>query len=125
MLAINIGICHQHNLVIADLLNIEVFPDTSAKGSNHSLNLSISKSTIQSGFLNVQNLAAQGQNRLGLGVTARHCATAGRVALHQKNLADRSVLRLAILQFSWHTAGFEQPFTSSLFARLAGGNSCL
>ena len=48
---------------------------------------------VEARLLDVQDLAAQRQDRLRLGVAALHGGAAGRVALDDEDLGDRRVLR--------------------------------
>ena len=76
MLTVHIGICHENDLVVASLLQVEIVADTGAEGRNHSLNLSIGKRSIEAGTLHVEDLTAQRQNGLAVWIAPLHCRTA-------------------------------------------------
>ena len=46
VLAVDVRIRHQNNLVVACLLNIEVVADAGTEGGNHCLNFSIGQGTV-------------------------------------------------------------------------------
>ena len=70
MLAVNVGICHQHNLVVPDLFRVKIFTDSGTESGDHRLNLNVIQRAIKSCLLNIQNLATKWQNRLRLGVSS-------------------------------------------------------
>ena len=88
MLAVHVRVGHEHNLVVARLINGEFVANTRTKSSNHSLNLGIRQGTIKPGPLDVKNFAAQRQNRLRIRVSALHRRTTRRITLHQINLGN-------------------------------------
>ena len=88
MLAIDVRIRHQNDLVVACLLNIEVVTNAGTESGNHRLNFSVGQGTVQASALNVQDLTAQRQNSLSVRVATLNSRTTRRVTLHQVNLRD-------------------------------------
>ena len=125
MLAVDVRIRHQNNLVVARLLNIEVITNAGAESGNHRLNLGVGESTVQASALDVQDLTAQRQNSLGVRVTTLNSRTTRRVTLHQVNLRDRRILRGAVLELTGHGAGLQQALTAGRLTCLTGCNTRL
>src|SRR5699024_3928751 len=57
VLAVNVGVGHQHNLVVAQLSDIKFFMDTRAQRSNNRLNLGVFQHLVHACLLDVQDLA--------------------------------------------------------------------
>ena len=118
MLAINIRIGHEHNLVIPGLLRVEVFAHACTECSDHRLNFVVSECLIQTCLLNVEDLASQRKDGLGVRVTALNCRTTRGVTLHHEDFRERRILACAVLQLSGHAATLKQAFAACGFARL-------
>ena len=128
VLAVDVGIRHQHDLVVPRLLAVEVLADPGAERRDHRLDLLVAERAIEPRLLDVQDLAAQRQDRLRLGVAAGHRGAAGRVALDQEDLAQRRAAAGAVAELARHPAALEQPLATGLLARLARrdpGGGCL
>ena len=94
--AVDIGVGHQHDLVIARLLDVEVLADPGAEGRDQRLDLGVGEDLVDPGLLDVEDLAADGQDRLVVGVAPAHGRAAGGVPLDDEDLGDRRVLGLAV-----------------------------
>ena len=125
MLAIDVRIRHQNNLVVACLLNIEVITNAGTESGNHRLNFSVGQGTVQASTLNVQDLTAQRQNSLSVRVATLNSRTTRRVTLHQVNLRDRRILRGAVLELTGHGASLQQTLTAGRFTSLTGSDTRL
>ena len=125
MLAVDVGIGHQHDLVVPGLLDVEVLADAGAERRDHRLDFVVAERAVEARLLDVEDLAAQRQDRLGLGVATLHGRAAGRVALDEEDLADRRVLARAVLELAGHAAALEQALAAGLLARLARGDARL
>ena len=125
MLAIDVRIRHQNDLVVACLLNIEVVTNAGTESGNHRLNFSVGQGTVQASALNVQDLTAQRQNSLSVRVATLNSRTTRRVTLHQVNLRDRRILRGAVLELTGHGAGLQQTLAAGRLACLTGCNTRL
>ena len=71
--------------------------------------------------LDVQNLAAQGQNRLDVSATAVLGRTACRVALYDEELGQLGVAHRAVGKLTGERRRLEQALAAGRLARLAGG----
>ena len=65
---VDIGICHQHDLVIARLGQIEVLADAGAEARDKGLDLVVGQNLVDPGLLDVDDLAPERQDRLVVGV---------------------------------------------------------
>src|SRR5438477_505582 len=70
MTAVDVGVGHRHDAVISDLLDVEVVADASAHGRDEVANLVGRQNLVESSLFDVEDLAAQRQNRLRAPVAA-------------------------------------------------------
>ncbi|MCY1221926.1 hypothetical protein D9M72_339990 [compost metagenome] len=125
MLAIHVGIGHEHDLVIAQLGEVEVLANAGAECSDHGLDLVVAEGLVQPCPLNVQDLAAQREDGLCFRVPAALGRTAGGVTLHDVDLALFRVLRGAVRQLARHAEGLQRALAACVVAGLAGGHAGL
>ena len=97
MAAVHIGICHDDDLVVAQLLHVELIPDARPQGGDHGLELVVAIHLVHPGLLHVQHLAPQGEDGLEPGVAALDGGAAGGVALDDVDLAQAGVPLVAVL----------------------------
>ena len=104
MSSVHICICHNNNLVIPQLRDIEIisipFGETTAKSINHRLDLRICQDLIDRGLFHIQNFAPYGQNRLVIPITGCLRGPTSRISLHNEDFTDRRVFLLAVGQLS-------------------------
>src|SRR5690625_5524142 len=65
VLAVHVGVGHQDDLVVPELGGVEVLPDPGAEGGDQRADLLVVQRSVQARLLHVQDLAADGQDRLG------------------------------------------------------------
>ena len=124
MLSVDIGIGHQHDLVIAGLGDVEVLADTGAERLDHRLHFLVRQRLVQACALDVEDLAAQREDRLRVRIPALHGRTTGGVALHEEDLADRGVFARAVLELVGHRSRLEDALAArslTSFARCHAG----
>ena len=102
VLSVYVRVCHQHDLVIAQFRQVEIFANPGAKSGDEGLDFFVIQSAVQAGFFYVEDFAAQRQDSLVGGVAPRHRRTACRIALDQENFAFGSVPAGAISQLAGH-----------------------
>ena len=119
---VNIGISHNDDLVISQFGNIEIIMNTGTKGGNHSLDLRIGVNLIQTGLFHVQNLTAQGQDRLGRAGTGRLGGATCGISLYDVDLAVLRILIGAVCQLSGQSHTIESGLSSG---QVAGFSRCL
>ena len=98
--AVNIGVRHDHHAFIAQVFFPEFRSALNAQGEQQVGELLVLAQLVQGGGGDVQDLAAQRQDRLGLTVPRLLGRTAGAVAFDEENLgavdgAGRAVRQLA------------------------------
>src|SRR3989344_8511583 len=111
MCAVNVSIAHDDDLVIADLPDIELFPDRGAHRDDEGANFFIRKHFVEAGFLNVQNLSAERQDRLRAPIAPPLCRTACAWTFNDKEFAFRSVFRGAVGEFAGKRKSFKRSFS--------------
>ncbi|KAF5038800.1 hypothetical protein DSECCO2_550550 [anaerobic digester metagenome] len=98
---VHVGIGHDDDLVVAQTRKVHVvLADAGTHGRDESLDLLVLEHLVEAGLLHVQDLAAQGQDGLELGVAALLGRAAGRVALDDEDFALGRVLALAVGQLA-------------------------
>ena len=98
--AVDVGIGHDHNLVIAQFrhvrsLGILLGADRHSESLVDIHDLVGVEDLMVHGFLYVQDLAAQRKDGLIAGITALLCRTAGRISLHEEEFAFHGIAALA------------------------------
>ncbi|CWO13033.1 Uncharacterised protein [Neisseria meningitidis] len=84
MRAVHVGIGHDNDAVVTQLLGIEFFlADARAQRGNQSGYFLTGEHFFKARLFNVQNLALKRQNRLEFAVAPLHGGTACRIALDQ------------------------------------------
>src|SRR5450759_1858601 len=104
-----IGIGHQHDLVIARLGQVEVLADAGAEARDEGLDLVVGQHLVDAGLLDVEDLAADRQDRLVVRVAATNRGTTCGVTLDDEDLADRGVVALAVPKLAGQPAGPQTP----------------
>ena len=127
MRTVDVCIGHDDNLVVARLGNVEVATvagarrDTAADRGDKRLNGVARERAVVAHALDVQNLAAQGQNRLDVSAAAVLGRAACRVALYDKELSQLGVTHRTIGELAGQRRRLEQALAAGRLARLAGG----
>ena len=95
--AVDIGVGHDHDPVIADLLDVEIVAaDAGPQRRDQRPDLLRTEHLVEPRPLDVEDLAPQRQDRLVFAVARLLGRTAGRVALDQEQLRARRVAFLAV-----------------------------
>ena len=99
--SIHIGIGHDDDLVVTKLGNIEIVMNAGTKCCDHGFDLRIAVDPVQSGFLYIQDLASQRQDRLGITGAGSLSGTTCGISLYDLDLAFFRVFIGTVCQFSW------------------------
>ena len=105
--AVDIGIGHDDDLVVAELADIKVVVDASSEGRDHSLDLFVGIDPVLAGLLHVEDLAAQGQDGLSRAAPGGLGAAACGIALDQEDLAVFGILVGAVRQLAGQAQGIQ------------------
>ena len=92
MRTVDIGIGHDDNLVVSELILIEFITDTSTECHNYGLELLICINLIDSCLLNVEHLTPERKDSLILTLSTLLSRTAGGISLNDKNLTEFSLI---------------------------------
>ena len=122
--AVDVGVGHDDDLVIAQLVGVEFLAEAGSQRGDHGADLFVREHLVQTCFLDVEDLAAQRQDRLRIRIAAALGGAAGRIAFDQEDLRERGVLRLAVDQLARQPAALEHVLTAGQIARFLGGFAC-
>ena len=129
--AVDVCIGHDDDLVVARLGDVEVAAvagtrrDATANRGDQRLDGVARERTMIAHALDVQNLAAQGQDRLDVSATAVLGRAACRVALYDEELSQLGIAHRAVGELAGQRCRLEQALAAGRLARLAGGVACL
>ena len=127
MRTVDVCIGHDDDLVVTRLGNVEVAAvagarrDAAADRGDKRLNGVARERAVVTHALDVQNLAAQGQNRLDVSAAAVLGRAAGRVALYDKELGQLGVTHRTVGELAGQRRRLEQALAAGRLTRLAGG----
>ena len=104
MAAVDIGIRHQNNFVIAELRDVKVVAvalrKAAAEAVDHGLDLRVRKYLVNRSLFDIQNLTAYREYRLIHAVSRGLCGAACGISLDNENLTLRGIPGLAVREFS-------------------------
>ncbi len=123
MAAVDIGVAHQDDLVVADLGDVELLSDAGPDGRDEGLDLVVLEHPIHAGPLDVEDLAPDRENRLHPGVARLGGRPAGRVALDDEQFAFIGITAAAVLQLLGHARALERRLASGGVAGRASGDA--
>ena len=121
MSAVDVGVRHDDDLVVTKLLDVEIVAaDAGAHRLDQSPDFLGRQHPVEARALDVEDLALQGEDRLGVAVAALLGRAAGGITLDQEELGFGRILFLAIGKLAGKRGHAEHALAAG-FARLAGG----
>jgi len=105
--AVDVGVAHDDDLVVRQLAHVELVQDPGAEHLDHGRDFVVAEHAVVRRLPHVEDLAAQGQDRLGIRVARADGGPACRVTLDQVQLALVGLVRLRILELG-HAAAAER-----------------
>ena len=105
--------------MVAGVLEVELVVDAGADRRDQRLDLVVGEHLVDPALLDVDDLAAQRQHRLGVAVAALLGRAAGRVALDDEELGQRRVLDRAVGELAGQGRVLERRLAAGQVARLA------
>ena len=121
MRPVDVSVGHDHNLVIAQLFNVEIFAaNARAHGLNERAHFLGRKHPVKTGALDVQDFTLQRQNRLIMAVATLLCRTTCGVAFDQEQFGLCRVFFLTVGQLAGQRRNAHDRFAARL-ARFTGG----
>ena len=119
---INIGIGHDDDLVVAQLVRVAFIHDAAAECRDHGANFVVFKGTGLTRLLDIENLSSQRQNCLVMGISSLLRRASCGVTLDDIDFADARILARAIRQLSRQRTDFKSALAPRGFACLLGRN---
>ncbi len=118
--AVDVGVGQDDHAPVAHLRDVEVGTDAAADGRGERLDLRVGDDLVHRRALDVQDLAAQRQDRLGLRIAGVARGAAGRVALDEEELGAITVARRAVGELVGHTDTVERSLAPGEITRRLG-----
>ena len=123
--AVDVGVAHHDDLAVPPLARVFLVADAVADGRDDVADLLVAEHAVEPGALDVEDLAAEREDRLVEPVAAPLGGAAGRVALDEEQLAGVLVVGGAVHQLAGQAAAGEDPLAvadqlAGLAGRLAG-----
>ena len=117
--AVDVGVAHDDDLVVPQLLEVELLADAGADRRDQRLDLVVGEDLVDAVLLGVDDLAAQGQDRLDVAVAALLGRAAGRVALDHEQLGQGRVPHRAVGELARQVRVLERGLAPREIPRLA------
>ena len=120
MRAVHVGVRHDDDAVVAQLLDVEVLAaDSAAERRDHRLDLVAAQHLVEARLLDVQDLALDRQDRLESPVASLLGRPACGLAFDDVDLALRGIALLAVGELAGKTAAVERALAADEIAGLA------
>ena len=118
--AVHVGVGHDDDAVIPELLDVEVFDaDAAPERGDHRLDLVAAEHLVESRLLDVEDLSLDRKDRLKAPIAPLLGRAAGRLSFDDVNLALRGVALLAVGELAGKAAAVERALAAHQVARLA------
>ena len=118
--AVDVGVRHDDDLVVAQLLGVELFvADAGAERGDQRADLLAAQHLVEAGALDVEDLAAQRQHGLEFAVAALLGGAAGAVALDDEQFGLGRIALLAVGELAGQGIDVERALAPGQLARLA------
>ena len=124
MAAVDVGIGHDDDLVIAQLVEVEFVADAGSERGDDRLELVVAVDLVGTGLFDVQHLSPEGEDGLEAGISTLCGRAACGITLDDIKLGERGVGVVAVAQLVRHLSGFEAGLAADGLAGLPGGLAC-
>ena len=125
VLAVDVGVGHQHDLVVPQLRDVEFVVDARAERGDDRLDFGVLQHTVDARLLDVDDLSAQRQDRLVHRVAAGLGRAACGVALHDVDLGLARIVGPAVGELARQATEVGGALAAHQFAGLTGGDAGL
>ena len=120
--AVDVGVRHDDDLVVAQLVDVELLvADAGAERGDQRADLLAAQHLVEARALDVEDLAAQRQHGLEFAVAALLGGAAGAVALDDEQLGLGRIALLAVGELAGQRIHVERALAAGQLARLARG----
>ena len=116
MAAVHVGVGHDDDLVITELLHVEVFSQASAQSGDDRHELVIAIDLIGTGFLHIQHFPPQRQDGLESGISSLGGGATCGVALHDIDFGQGSVPLVAVPELAGEGGAVQGVLTTDIFS---------
>ena len=117
--AVNVGIRHDDNLVVAELFEVKFVADTGTQRGDDRHELVVAVNTVDTRLLHIQHFTPERKNRLDSSVSAALGGAACGVTLDDEDFGFAAVARLAVSQLAGQLRGFERRLSADALSRLS------
>src|SRR5690606_10031489 len=121
--SVDVGVGHDDDVVVAELRDVEVLSagDAASERRDERPDLGRREHLVEARALDVEDLAAEREDRLRAAMAALLGRAAGRITLDDVELADRGVLALAVGELARERARVEGALALHHLPRATGG----
>ena len=113
---IDVGVRHDHYGVVTELVRVEFArADTTSQRGDEGAHLGTRQHLVEPGLFNVENLALEGQDRLGATIASLFGRTTGRIPFDEEELRRGRVLFLAVGELAGQAGQIQGTFASGHF----------
>ena len=119
--AVDIGIGHQDDAVIAQFVDVELIFDAATERGDEGADLCGGDDLVEARLLDIEDLALERQDRLGATIAPLFGGAACRVALDDEELGARRVFFLAVGELARETRDVERALAAGKLTGFARG----
>ncbi len=121
MASVHVGIRHNDDFMIPELIGVELLPDARPQGGDDGLELVVSIDLVRPGLFHIQHLSPKGQDGLEAGVPPLGGGASGGVALDDIELSQLRVILVAVPELVGHGGAAQGRLAADGFPGLLGG----
>ena len=121
MASVHVGVRHNDDFMIPELIGVELVPDARPQGGDDGLELVVSVDLIHPGLFHVQHFAPQGEDGLEPGIPALGGGASGGIALDDINFRQLRVVLVAVPELVGHGRAAEGGLAADGLPGLLGG----
>ena len=119
--AVHISVGHDDDAPVAELGDVKVLADAALQGLDEDADFLEAKHFIQPGLFDVEDLAAKGEDGLGIVVASALGRSSGRITLDDEQLGAIDIVGDAVGEFLRHAAGVQGALAFDQLASFASG----
>src|ERR1700689_3395421 len=121
MAAVHVGVGHDDDFPIAAFIQVEIFPEAAAKGTDDGADRLVGNYFHGVGFFDVEDFSEEGKNRLDVGIAPLLGGAAGGITFDEKDFGLFIRFAAAIRELAGQAVAFEAIFAAGELARFPRG----